>query len=237
MMDVEPRIALEHELRSALAENRIVPHYQPVAALDRQLVVGFEALARWKSEQFGWVAPDRFIILAEETGLIAELGDQLLRKACMDARTWPAEMTLAINVSATQLSDATLGSRILANLTPVDFSPHRLEVEITETALIEQIEVAQTIIKELRKAGVRIALDDFGTGYATLSQLLSFRIDRIKIDRRFVSRLGKENNSAIIIRAILGLAHEFGLSTTAIYDSTEFANLIFRGNQIGVFQF
>jgi EAL domain-containing protein (putative c-di-GMP-specific phosphodiesterase class I) len=215
IMDVEKRVALEGELRSALASNRIVPHYQPVVALDHHRVVGFEALARWQSDNFGSVGPDQFIAVAEETGLISELADQLLHQACRDARRWPAQITLAVNVSAIQLRDATLGSRILAILARADFSPQRLELEITETALIEQIEVAQKVVKQLRSAGVRIALDDFGTGYATLSQLLSFRIDRIKIDRRFVSKLGMESNSAIIVRAILGLADEFGLSTTA----------------------
>ena len=189
-MDVEKRVALEGELRSALASKRIVPHYQPVVALDHHRVVGFEALARWQSDNLGSVGPDQFIAIAEETGLISELADQLLHQACCDARKWPAQITLAVNVSAIQLRDATLGSRILAILARADFSPQRLELEITETALIEQIEVAQKIVKQLRSAGVRIALDDFGTGYATLSQLLSFRIDRIKIDRRFVSKLG-----------------------------------------------
>jgi EAL domain-containing protein (putative c-di-GMP-specific phosphodiesterase class I) len=215
IMDVEQRVALEREFRSALAANRIVPHYQPMVALDDNHVIGFEALARWNSDNFGWVEPDQFIILAEEIGLISELSDRLLRQACLEALTWPTDMTLAANVSATQLRDATLGSRILAILAEVDFNPQRLELEITETALIEHIEVAQNVIKQLRKAGIRIALDDFGTGYATLSQLLAFQIDRIKIDRRFVNRLGKESSSAIIVRAILGLASEFELATTA----------------------
>lgn len=214
-MDVEQRVALDRELPSALAANRIVPHYQPIVALDGNHVIGFEVLARWNSDNLGWVEPHQFIPIAEEQGLINELGDRLLRQACLDARTWPGDMILAINISATQLRDATTGARILAILAEADFKPERLELEITETALLEQINVAQNVIQQLREAGVRIALDDFGTGYATLSQLLAFRIDRLKIDRRFVSRLGKEENSAIIVRAILGLANEFGLATTA----------------------
>jgi EAL domain-containing protein (putative c-di-GMP-specific phosphodiesterase class I) len=234
-MDAKQRVALEQEFRSALAANRIVLHYQPIVALDRNHVIGFEALARWNSDGFGWVGPDEFIVIAEEVGLINELGDRLLRQACLDARTWPADLTLAINVSATQLRDATLGSRILAILAAVDFSPQRLELEITETALIEQIEVAQKVIGQLRQAGIGIALDDFGTGYATLSQLLAFRIDRIKIDRRFVSRLGNESGSAIIVRAILGLANEFGLATTAegIEDLDQLAALKANGCKAG----
>jgi EAL domain-containing protein (putative c-di-GMP-specific phosphodiesterase class I) len=144
-----------------------------------------------------------------------------------------ADMTLAVNVSATQLRDAATAMRILAILAEVEFNPRRLELEITETALIEQIDVAQNVIQQLRK--VRIALDDFGTGYATLSQLLALRIDRLKIDRRFVSRLGKESSSAIIVRAILGLANEFGLATTAegIEDHEQLAALKATGCQAG----
>jgi diguanylate cyclase (GGDEF)-like protein len=232
---VERRIAMERELRAALAAKVIVPYYQPVVALDGNRVVGFEALARWKSDKFGWVGPDQFITIAEEIGLITELGDQLLRQACLDARTWPAEMTLAFNISAIQLRDPKLGTRILAILAETDFVPNRLELEITETALVDHIEVAQNVINRLRQAGVRIALDDFGTGYATLSQLLSFQLDRIKIDRSFVDRLGKSNDSAIIVRAILGLANGFGLAATAegIEDAEQLATLKANGCQEG----
>jgi diguanylate cyclase (GGDEF)-like protein len=232
---VERRIAMERELRAALAAKIIVPYYQPVVALDGNRVVGFEALARWKSDKFGWVGPDQFITIAEEIGLITELGDQLLRQACLDARTWPAEMTLAFNISAIQLRDPKLGTRILAILAETGFMPNRLELEITETALVDHIEVAQNVINRLRQAGVRIALDDFGTGYATLSQLLSFQLDRIKIDRSFVDRLGKSNDSAIIVRAILGLANGFGLAATAegIEDAEQLATLKANGCQEG----
>ena len=184
---VERRIAMERELRAALAAKIIVPYYQPVVALDGNRVIGFEALARWKSDKFGWVGPDQFITIAEEIGLITELGDQLLRQACLDARTWPEEITLAFNISAIQLRDPELGTRILAILGETRFAPDRLELEITETALVDHIEIAQSVIKQLRQADVRIALDDFGTGYATLSQLLSLQLDRIKIDRSFVN--------------------------------------------------
>jgi diguanylate cyclase (GGDEF)-like protein len=232
---VERRIAMERELRAALAAKIIVPYYQPVVALDGNRVVGFEALARWKSDKFGWVGPDQFITIAEEIGLITELGDQLLRQACLDARTWPAEMTLAFNISAIQLRDPKLGTRIFAILAETGFMPNRLELEITETALVDHIEVAQNVINRLRQAGVRIALDDFGTGYATLSQLLSFQLDRIKIDRSFVDRLGKSNDSAIIVRAILGLANGFGLAATAegIEDAEQLATLKANGCQEG----
>jgi EAL domain-containing protein (putative c-di-GMP-specific phosphodiesterase class I) len=156
-----------------------------------------------------------FIPIAEETGLISVLGDQLLRHACIDAGTWPDTFTLAFNISPVQLRDPTLGLRILSILGQTAFNPRQLEIEITETALVENIGVAQTVIDHLRHAGVRIALDDFGTGYATLSQLLSFHLDKIKIDRSFVSRLDKSEDNQVIVRAILGLAKGFGLTTTA----------------------
>ena len=212
---VERRVTIERELRAAIAAKVIVPHYQPVIAFEGSRLTGFEALARWKSDILGWVEPDAFIKVAEEIGVISELGDQLMRQACLDACAWPVELTLSFNLSAVQLRDPTLGMRVLAILGDTGFSPRRLELEITETAFVDNIAVAQNILVQLRQAGVRIALDDFGTGYATLSQLLSFELDRIKIDRSFVDRLGKDKDSTTIVRAILGLAKGFGLETTA----------------------
>ena len=232
---VERRLALERGLRGAIATNSIVPYYQPLVAFEDERVIGFEALARWKSEKLGWVAPDVFITLAEEIGVIGELGDQLLRQACRDACRWPAEMTLAFNISAIQLRDPNVGLRIIAILAETGFNPRQLELEITETALVENIAAAQQTIKNLRQAGIRIALDDFGTGYATLSQLLSFRLDRIKIDRSFIDRLGKDKDSTTIVRAILGLAKGFGLAATAegVEDRDQLASLRANGCLIG----
>jgi diguanylate cyclase (GGDEF)-like protein len=212
---VERRVAIENELRAAVAAKIIVPYYQPVVELKSKRVVGFEALARWKSNKFGWIAPDLFITVAEEIGVISDLGDQLLRQACLDARAWPPDLTLAFNISGIQLRDPTLGLRIFAILAETGLSPRRLEIEITETALVDNITVAQNVTSQLRQAGVRIALDDFGTGYATLSQLLSLKLDRIKIDRSFVDRLGKDKEGTTIVRAVLGLANGFEIETTA----------------------
>jgi diguanylate cyclase (GGDEF)-like protein len=228
---VERRIQLERELRGAIASNHIVPHYQPLVSLEGNRIIGFEALARWESKGFGNIPPDIFIPIAEETGLINVLADQLLRRACLDAKAWPATFVLAFNVSPIQLRDPTLGLRILSILGQTGFSPHRLEIEITESALVKNIGVAQTVIDDLRRAGVRIALDDFGTGYATLTQLLSFHLDKIKIDRSFVSRVDKSDDSQVIVRAILGLAKGFGLTTTAegIEDAGQLASLKANG--------
>jgi diguanylate cyclase (GGDEF)-like protein len=212
---IERRAVIERELRTAIASDRIIPYYQPLVALDTNRIIGFEALARWQDEALGFVPPDVFIVIAEETGLINALGDRLFRRACSEARNWPANFTLAFNISQVQLRDPTLGLRLLAILGQTGFSPRQLEIEITETALVENIAVAQTTIDQLRQAGVRIALDDFGTGYATLSQLLSFHLDKIKIDRSFVTGLEKSEEGRVIVRAILGLAKGFGLTTTA----------------------
>jgi EAL domain-containing protein (putative c-di-GMP-specific phosphodiesterase class I) len=200
-------------------------------SLDGNRIIGFEALARWQNGDLGFVPPDVFIPIAEETGLINALGDQLFRQACLDANAWPATFVLAFNVSPVQLRDPTLGLRLLSILGQTGFSPRRLEIEITESALVENVGVAQTVIDQLREAGVRIALDDFGTGYATLSQLLSFHLDKIKIDRSFVSRLDKSEDSQVIVRAILGLAKGFGLTTTAegVEDAGQLAYLKANG--------
>jgi diguanylate cyclase (GGDEF)-like protein len=212
---VERRIQIERELRSAIASDAVVPYYQPLVSFEGNRIIGFEALARWESSDLGYIPPDVFIPIAEETGLINALGDQLLCRACVDASAWPETFTLAFNISPVQLRDPTLGLRILSILGQTGFSPRRLEIEVTETALAENIDVAQTVIDDLRQAGVRIALDDFGTGYATLTQLLSFHLDKLKIDRSFVSRLDKGEDGQVIVRAILGLAKGFGLTTTA----------------------
>jgi len=142
---VERRVAIETELRAAVAAKTIVLYYQPLVAFEGRRVVGFEALARWKSDKFGWVAPDLFIKVAEEIGIISDLGDQLLRQACLDARAWPPELTLAFNISAVQLRDPTIGLRVLAILAETGFSPRRLELEITETALVDNIKIAQAV--------------------------------------------------------------------------------------------
>jgi diguanylate cyclase (GGDEF)-like protein len=230
-MHVERRIQIEQDLRRAIASNDIVPHYQPVVSLDGNRIIGFEALARWENGDLGFVPPDVFIPIAEETGLINSLGDQLFRRACLDANAWPPTFVLAFNISAVQLRYPTLGLRLLSILGQTGFSPRCLEIEITESALVENIGIAQTVIDQLRQAGVRIALDDFGTGYATLSQLLSFHLDKIKIDRSFVSRLDKSEDSKVIVRAIIGLAKGFGLTTTAegVEDAGQLAYLKANG--------
>jgi diguanylate cyclase (GGDEF)-like protein len=212
---IERHAAIESELRAAIAGDQIEVHYQPLVSLGGDRIIGFEALARWDNPTLGTVFPSVFIAVAEECGLIHRLGDQLLRTACRDATNWPADFTLSFNLSPLQLRDPMLGMRVLGILAETGFPPDRLELEITESAIVGDPLLAQQLIDELRKACVRIALDDFGTGYATLSQLLAFRFDKIKIDRSFINKLGAGAGSEAIVRAIIGLAKGLGLKITA----------------------
>jgi diguanylate cyclase (GGDEF)-like protein/PAS domain S-box-containing protein len=212
---IERRNQIERELRSAIASDALIPYYQPIVSLDDNRTVGFEALARWESKRLGHIDPGEFIPIAEGAGLISLLSEGLFRRACRDAVAWPETFVLAFNLSPLSLRDPTLGLRILVMLAQAGLSPRRLELEITESALSEDMGVAQNTVNQLRQAGVRVALDDFGTGYATLTQLLSFHVDKVKIDRSFVSRLDESEEARVIVRAILGLAREFGLTTTA----------------------
>ena len=228
---VERRLTIERELRSAIATNQITVHYQPLIGLLGDRIIGFEALARWNSPTLGQVPPDVFIAVAEETGLIYRLGELLLRTACAEAKTWPEDLTLAFNISPLQLREPGFGLHVLEILGETGLLPARLELEITESAVVGDSVLVQRLIDELRKSGVRVALDDFGTGYATMSQLLSFRFDKIKIDQSFVRNLGREGDSDVIVRAIIGLAKGLGLTTSAegIETRTQLAQLIADG--------
>jgi diguanylate cyclase (GGDEF)-like protein len=219
---VERRGEVERALRLELPLNIIKPHYQPLVSFPEGHIIGFEALARWNSPALGPVPPDVFISVAEECGLIQELGDKLLRQACRDAATWPNDLTLAFNISPRQLKDPALVLRILSVLDETGLDPRRLEIEITESAFVGDISLARKIIEDLRAVGVRIALDDFGTGYATLSQLISLHFDKIKIDRSFIQRLGQDAESSIIVKAVIGLAS--GLGLTSLAEGIETAN-------------
>ncbi|MEZ5786581.1 MAG: EAL domain-containing protein [Xanthobacteraceae bacterium] len=212
---VERRAALERELRAAIENSTIEVNYQPQLQLETGRIIGFEALARWTSPTLGPIDPVEFIAVAEECGLINKLGEILLWRACREANRWPPELILSFNLSPVQLRNTSLGLRILSILAETELSPHRLELEITESALIKDAETAQRTVDELRAAGVRIALDDFGTGYATMSQLVALRFDKIKIDQSFTGRLGIDPQSDVIVRATVGLAKGLGLTTTA----------------------
>jgi diguanylate cyclase (GGDEF)-like protein len=213
--ELQARISLEAGLRAAIANGEIRPHYQALVRLPGEELVGFEVLARWYHPEQGVVAPDTFIHIAEESGLISDLSFGLLRQACMDAKRWPEHLSLAINISPVQLKDRLLAPRLLAILAEAGFPATRLEVEVTESALTSDIEVARATLRMLQSFGVAIALDDFGTGYSSLCNLREISFDKIKIDRSFVQTLGESEESSKIVSAILGLGKSLGIKTTA----------------------
>ncbi len=205
---------LEADFRRALGTAAIRPHYQPVIALQTGAIVGFEALARWNNNEKGPIPPAVFIPLAERLGLSDQLAGQLFGEACRDAKLWPSDLILSFNFSPTQLKDAAFAETVLDILRELDFPPHRLEVEITEEALVEDLPTARTILDRLREAGVRIAMDDFGTGYSSLFYLRELRFDKLKIDRSFVQDIASPD-SRVIVQAIIGMSAGLGLVVTA----------------------
>ncbi len=213
------RQAMEIELRLALATGEFALHYQPFVDLASGAIVGFEALLRWHHPQRGMILPPQFIPLAEETGLIVPIGEWVLREALAESATWPTDLSVAVNVSAVQLRGGEILRQVIAALSASGFDPARLELEITETMLIENEVQCLDVLHRLRSLGVRIALDDFGTGYSSLNYLRSFPFDKIKIDRCFVTDLSDQStdpgDSAAIVGAVLDLAGKLHMATIA----------------------
>jgi predicted signal transduction protein with EAL and GGDEF domain len=212
------RRALQHELRSAIDRRELVLHYQPQAAIGGD-VIGFEALLRWHHPTRGTIPPSTFIPLAEESGLIVPLGEWILREACREAAAWPRPLQIAVNLSPIQFRHGDLPSLVHAVLLETGLAPHRLELEITEGVLIGDFARALSVLRRLKTIGVRIAMDDFGTGYSSLSYLQAFPFDKIKIDRTFIANLTSNENSAAIVRAVIGLGR--GLSLPVVAEGVE----------------
>ena len=225
------RDQLERDLRAAIGTPRLRPFYQPLVDLKSGQIIGFEALARWNHPDHGEIEPARFIPIADDTGLISKLTDSLLREACRDAAAWSEPLPMSFNISPVQLKDRTLAPRLLQILRDTGLAVSRLEVEITESALVRDLEAAQEILGEMRAAGVRIALDDFGTGYSSLYHLRNFKLDKIKIDRSFVDSMGSDPNAAAIVRALIGLGSGLSLAVTAegVEDTDQRSTLIDAG--------
>jgi diguanylate cyclase (GGDEF)-like protein/PAS domain S-box-containing protein len=209
------RRQLELDLRRALSNGEFDIHYQPLVDLSADVVTGCEALLRWRHPQRGLVSPAEFIPLAEETGLIEEVGEWVLKQACAEAASWPGQIRVAVNVSPVQFRSKTLALKVAAALAESGLAPGRLELEVTETVLIRDDEEALTILQQLRELGVRIALDDFGTGYSSLSYLHRFPFDKIKIDRSFISDIGEPEGSSPIVQAVVTMAAARQMATTA----------------------
>lgn len=214
-MRMKERRELEIDLRTAAVNAELELHYQPVVNLETGCITGCEALLRWNHPRRGLVQPDAFIPLAEETGLITPIGEWVLREACTAARHWPDHFTIAVNVSPVQFRSPGLALTVAAAIGASGLPAHRLELEVTETALMQNNESTLTALHQIRALGVRISLDDFGTGYSSLSYLRSFPFDKIKIDRSFVSDLAKGEDAIAIVQAILSLAKSLKMATTA----------------------
>ncbi len=213
---MQVRRNLERDLRLAIANGELELHYQPQVNLQRDEISGFEALLRWTHPQRGLVSPGEFIPIAEETGLIAPIGEWVLRQACAEAVKWPAHLIVSVNLSAAQFKGRNVTQAVLGALAATGLPPERLELEITETAMMQDAEGALAILTKLHERGVRLALDDFGTGYSSLSYLRKFPFDKIKIDRSFIHDLADTGQeSTAIVRCIARLGDSLGMTTTA----------------------
>ena len=213
--EVRARRSLEIDLRQALVDGGFEVHYQPCVGLQSGEITGCEALVRWRHPQRGMISPAEFIPLAEDTGLINQLGEWVLNTACKEAANWPGDIRLAVNVSPIQFRSGTLALKVMAALAGSGLAPGRLELEITEAVLIRDDEAALAVLHDLRAIGVRIALDDFGTGYSSLSYLQRFPFDKIKIDRCFITDIAEPGGSSSIVQAVVTIAADRHMTTTA----------------------
>jgi diguanylate cyclase (GGDEF)-like protein/PAS domain S-box-containing protein len=216
---IRDRRVLHQDLSLAIKNGELSLHYQPQAASGQSVatseVIGFEALARWLHPVRGFVAPGDFIPLAEESGLIVEMGEWILREACREAASWSKPLQIAVNLSPAQFMHGDLVSLVHSILLETGLTPGRLELEITEGVLIEDFDRGLALLRRLKALGVRISMDDFGSGYSSLSYLQAFPFDKIKIDRAFVMNLGRNPQSAAIVRAVIGLGHGLEMSIVA----------------------
>lgn len=213
--EVLDRRTLELDLRAALSRGQLVVHYQPLLDAMDTRIVGYEALLRWQHPVRGLVAPDVFIPIAEDTGQIVAIGEWVLREALNEAANWPDDLFVSVNLSPAQMRDPALMGAVVNALASSAITPHRLELEITETLLMQDSEENIALLHRFRDLGVRIALDDFGTGYSSLNYLRSFPFDKIKIDRCFVSDITNTSDSDAIIEAVVSLAGKLNMVTTA----------------------
>jgi diguanylate cyclase (GGDEF)-like protein len=218
---MQERLDLEADLRRASRNGEFVAHYQPIVELPERRVVGFEALVRWQHPERGLLWPVAFIKAAEECGLLADIGHEILRQACRDAARWGRDIRVAVNVSSQQLQAPEFVAAVEAALCGAGLDADRLELEITERVMLAGTETALSALTRLRALGVHISLDDFGTGYSSLSYLQKFPVDRIKVDRSFVRNLGTATEAEAIIRAVVSLGAVLGIRTLAEGIETE----------------
>jgi diguanylate cyclase (GGDEF)-like protein len=214
-LQMQTRRTMEQDLRKALVAGEFELYYQPVVNVASNAISGFEALIRWNHPKQGLIAPAAFIPLAEEIGFIVPLGEWVIRQACATAAAWPEHLNVAVNISAAQFRSPGLMQVIVGALGASGLSPTRLEIEITETVLLQNRENTLSVLHQLRALGIRIAMDDFGTGYSSLTYLQCFPFDKIKIDRSFVKDITENTGSLNIVRAVAALANGMGMTATA----------------------
>jgi diguanylate cyclase (GGDEF)-like protein len=214
-IELSDRLKLEEDIRHGIRKGEFVPYFQPLIDLASQEIVGFEALARWCSPDGSMLEAECFIEAAERTGLVGPLTLNIMQQAMKQARDWPAHLKLAVNVSPVQFRDPTLAEQILKLLASTGFPANRLEIEITEGSLLEDRQQVLTIIESLKNVGARISLDDFGTGYASLAQVNRLPLDRIKIDKSFITTIVKSQRTAEIVNTIAGLGHTLDVPISA----------------------
>jgi EAL domain-containing protein (putative c-di-GMP-specific phosphodiesterase class I) len=214
------RLEMEHDLRQAIERGELAVQYQPIVWIESGQMSGVEALIRWPHPTKGMIPPDRFIPLAEETGLIVPLGMFVLERACADAAAWEAihpdnPLRIGVNLSVRQLGRPNIAGEIRSVLKRTGISPERITLEITESAVMREGDETAAKLQRLRSAGLKIAIDDFGTGYSSLSYLARFPIDMIKIDKAFVRQVGRGAKNSALLRAIVGLGHSLGVEIVA----------------------
>jgi diguanylate cyclase (GGDEF)-like protein len=233
--DLRAQASLEADLKEAVVKEDIKPYYQPLVEIRTNRICGFEALARWNHPERGFVPPDLFIPLVEQLGLMPQFTSSILGQACRDAKRWPDDIFLSVNISPSELRDPLVPSRLRAILEQNGFAPTRLEVEITETALVSNIETAKSILTTLQSAGIKVCLDDFGTGYSSLYHLRELKFDKVKIDRSFVQSMRNNPESERLVDAILGLTRSLNLPTVAegIEDAAILLRLAAKGCEFG----
>ena len=232
--ELQMRGAIETGIRDGIPLGQFVPFYEPQVDLASGRLLGFELLARWEHPTRGLIGPEIFVPVAEESGLIADLSLAVMRQAFDEAKNWDASLSLSVNIAPAQLHDAWFAQKLLKLLVETGFPAERLEIEITERALVENLGVAETVIGSLRNQGVRLALDDFGTGYSSLANLRALPFDRVKIDRSFVTSLCGDTEAGAIVAAITRLSDSLGLPVTA--EGVETPEIEARLKEIGCYQ-
>ena len=209
---IQIRRLIELELRAAVATEAIEVYFQPIVSVATRRIVGFEALARWRSALLGPVSPAEFIPIVEDIGLMEEMGAAMLRRACKACAGWPDEISVSVNLSSTQFRSGHLEKTILGALEAANLAPERLDLEITESILLEDRGDTRRTLQDLRAQGLRVSLDDFGTGYSSLSYLLSFPLDRIKIDRSFTMGLGLQERASVLVEGVSSMSRRLGMT-------------------------